>query len=88
MGFFDPFGVNSILMEFLLAVLGGVIEIILINRFKDWAMIILAGRIGGLLVTRGMTVWLPFLKGALDTLAVLVLAAIGIAVQGGLSDKR
>ena len=50
-------------------------------------MIILAGLIGGLLVTRGLTVWLPFLQGAFGTLLVIVLAGLGIAYQGGLSAK-
>jgi hypothetical protein len=57
-------------------------------RFKDWAMIILSGLIGGLLVTRGLTIWLPFLQGALGTLLVIVLTGVGIGLQGGLSGGR
>ena len=69
-------------------VVGGVIGLILVTRFKDWAMIILAGLVGGLLVTRGLSSWLPFLQGALGTLLVIVLAGVGIALQGGLSGGR
>jgi hypothetical protein len=62
--------------------------LILVRRFKDWAMIILAGLIGGLLVTRGLSIWLLFLEGVLGTLLVIVLAGGGIAYQGGLFGKR
>ena len=61
----------------------GVIGFILTNRFKDWAVLILAGLIGGLLVTRGLAVWLPFLSGAVGTLLTLALAGLGVAYQGG-----
>jgi hypothetical protein len=85
LGFLDLFNINTSLLDWLLAVLGGVIGLLLVSRFKDWAMIILAGVIGGLLVTRGLTVWMPFLQGVFGTLLVIVLAGIGIAYQGGLS---
>jgi len=88
MGFFDLFHLDSILVELLLAVVGGVAGIGLITRFKDWAMIILAGLVGGLLITHGLSIWLPFLEGALGTLLVLVLMGVGIALQGGLPGKR
>ncbi len=44
------FSINSVLLDLLLAVVGGVIGAMLVMRFEDWAMIILAGLIGGLLV--------------------------------------
>lgn len=87
LGFLDLFNINSGLLDWLFAVLGGVIGLIMVRRFKNWAMIILAGLIGGLLVTRGLTVWMPFLSGALGTLLVIVLAGGGIAYQGMLSGK-
>ena len=68
---------------FRIAVVGGVVGLIMVRRYKDWAMIVLAGLIGGLLVTRGLTIWLPFLQGAFGTLLVIVLAGGGIAFQGG-----
>jgi hypothetical protein len=88
MGFYDLFQITSISVELFLAVVGGIIGIVLIMRFKDWAMIILAGLIGGLLVTRGLAIWIPFLQGAVGTLFVLVLMVVGIAYQGGFSGKR
>ena len=88
LGFLDLFHINFGLLDWLLAILGGVVGMIMVRRFKDWAMIILAGLIGGLLVTRGLTIWLPFLSGALGTLFVLVLAGGSIAFQGGFFGKR
>ncbi|MCJ7512925.1 MAG: hypothetical protein MUO23_08140 [Anaerolineales bacterium] len=87
LGFLDLFHVDSGMLDWLLAVVGGVIGLMMVRRYKDWAMIILAGLIGGLLVTRGLTVWLPFLEGAIGTLLVLVLAGGSIAFQGGLFGK-
>jgi hypothetical protein len=88
LGFFDHFQVQSAGLEILLALVGGVLGIALIMRFKDWGMIILAGLIGGLLVTRGLAIWLPFLQGALGTLLVLVLMGIAIAYQGRSAGKH
>jgi hypothetical protein len=87
-GFLDLFSLNSVLLDLFLVVVGGVIGWVLVTRFKDWAMIILAGLVGGLLVTRGLSSWLPFLQGALGTLLVIVLAGVGIALQGGLTGGR
>jgi hypothetical protein len=86
--FLDLFNIDTGLLDWLLAVIGGVIGIILVRRFQDWAMIILAGLVGGLLVVRGLTVWLPFLEGALGTLLVLVLAGGAIVYQGGFLSGR
>jgi hypothetical protein len=88
LGFLDLFGTTTGLIDWVLALLGGVIGVILVQRFKDWAMIILAGLIGGLLVTRGLTNWLPFLQGATGTLLVLVLAGVSIVYQGGFLNRR
>ena len=88
LGFLDLFQIDSTLLVVVFAVLGGIIGLIMVQRFKDWAMIILAGLIGGLLVTRGLTDWLPFLEGPIGTVLVLVLAGVGIAYQGGLSGSR
>jgi hypothetical protein len=88
LGFLDLFGTAAGLLDWLLALLGGVIGVILVNRFKDWAMIILAGLIGGLLVTRGLTNWFQVLQGAMGTLLVLVLAGASIVYQGGFLNRR
>ncbi len=88
MNFLDLFGTASGFIYWLLALIGGVIGVLLIQRFKDWGMIILAGLIGGLLVMRGLTVWFPFLEGTIGTLLVLLLAAGSIIYQGGFLNKR
>jgi hypothetical protein len=85
LGILDLFQLNYGFVDWLLALMGGVIGLLVVMRFKDMAMLILAGLIGGLLVTRGLTTWLPILEGALGSLVVLVLAGIGIVHQGGLS---
>ncbi len=87
LGFLDLFRLNFGLLDWLLAVVGGVVGLIMVRQYKDWAMIILAGLIGGLLVTHGLTIWLPFLEGALGTLLVIVLAGGSIVFQGGLFGK-
>lgn len=81
LGFLDLFGVNTGLLDWVLAVVGGVIGVILVGRFKVWASIILAGLIGGLLVTRGLSSWLPILQGTFGSLLVLVLAGVSILYQ-------
>ncbi len=86
-GFLHLFNIDSGLLNWVLAIVGGVVGMILVQRFKDMAMIVLAGLIGGLLVTRGLTEWLPFLQGALGTLLVIVLAGAGIAYQGGFVSR-
>ena len=81
LGFLDLFGIDAGLIDWILAIVGGVIGVILVSRFKDWAMIILSGLIGGLLVTRGLANWLPLLEGTFGTLLVLVLAVASILYQ-------
>lgn len=88
LSFLDLFNVSFGLLDWLLALVGGVIGLVLIRRYKDWGMIILSGLIGALLVTRGLTVWLPSLQGALGTLIVIVLAGGSIGYQGGLIGGR
>jgi len=88
LGFLDLFGTVSGLLDWILALIGGVIGVILVQRFKDWGMIILAGLIGGLLVTRGLSVWFPSIQDSIRSLLVLVLAAASIVYQGGFLNKR
>jgi hypothetical protein len=88
LGFLDLLHINNGWLDWLLAIVGGVVGLITIRSFKEWAMIVLAGLVGGLLVTRGLTVWLPILEGGLGTLLVLVLAAGAIVYQGGLLTGR
>ena len=87
LAFFNLFNIGSTLLVWLLAVVGGVVGLIMVRRYNDWALIIFAGLIGGLLVTRGLTVWFESLQGVLGTLLVLVLAGGSIAWQGGFLSK-
>ena len=66
---------------------GGGIGLILVRRYKKWAMIVPAELIGGLIVTRGLTVWLPVLQGALGTLLVLVLARAPSCIRADFSTR-
>jgi hypothetical protein len=84
MGFVDLFQIDSTVLGWVFAIMGGVIGLMMVQRFADLALIILAGLVGGLLVTRGLTEWLPFLEGFVATVLVIVLAGAGIAYQGGL----
>lgn len=79
----DLFHIDTGLLDWILAVVGGVIGVILVQRFKDMAMVILSSLVGALLVTRGLSAWLPFLEGAFGTLLIIVLVAVGIVYQGG-----
>ena len=53
LGFLELFTLQLGLLGWFLVAAGGVAGFILVQRFKDWAVLILAGLIGGLLVTRG-----------------------------------
>jgi hypothetical protein len=89
LAFLDLFHIGSGLLDWILAIVGGVVGFIMVRRYNEWAMIILAGLIGGLLVTRGLSEWLPFLKDSLvGTLLVVVLAGGSIAYEGGFLGKR
>jgi hypothetical protein len=86
-GFFELFGIDSILANMILLVIGGVIGLILVQRFKDWAMILLAGFIGALLITHGLIQWFPGLVGFPASLLTLVLAGAGIVYQSKFTSK-
>jgi hypothetical protein len=87
LAFLDLFGIDAGWLRWLLAAGGGVAGFILIRRFRkgprDWGMLILAGLVGALLVTRGLTQLLPSLQDSISTLIVIVLAGGSIAYQGG-----
>jgi len=91
LSFLNIFNIDLGLMNWLLAVLGGVVGLIAIRRSrkasKDWGLIILAGLVGGLLVTRGITVLFPSIQGTISALIAIVLAGGGIVYQGGFLSK-
>ena len=88
LGFLDLFNINTGLLDWILAVIGGVVGLMLVRRNKEMAQIILAGLVGGLLITRGLSSWLPIFDGLLGTLLVIVLAGGSIAFQGGFLARR
>lgn len=92
LGFIGLFQESPGMWGWLLAVVGGVVGFILMRRArkgsKDRGIIILAALIGALLITRGLTIWLPALQGAVGTLLVIVLAGGSIAFQGGYLGRR
>jgi hypothetical protein len=65
-----------------------VIGAMLVTRFKDWAVIVLAAVVGALLSVRGLQLLLPAIQGTLATLIVLVLAGGGIAYHRGFIGGR
>ena len=78
----------GLLVELLLALVGGVVGFIVIRRFGDWGLIVLSVIIGALLITRGLTIWMPSMEGMLGTLIAVVLAALGFIYQGGFLSGR
>ena len=93
LAFLDLFRIDLGLMNWLLAVVGGVIGLMLMRRSRkstrDWGMIILASLIGALLVTRGLTQLLPVLQGTtIAALVTAVLGGVGVAYQGELFAGR
>jgi hypothetical protein len=76
------FGVGSGLVNLLFVIGGGLIGAVLVRRFKRWALVILAGVVGALLVVWGLQLVFPTLTGPFATLITLVLAGGGIAYQG------
>jgi hypothetical protein len=88
LAFLGLFNMGSGLLDVILALAGGTVGLILIRRYKEWGMIILAALIGALLVTRGLTYLLPSLQGAVGTLLVIVLAGGSFIYQGGFLKGR
>jgi hypothetical protein len=84
----DLFGLNFGLVDWVLALVGGVIGAIVVGRFKSWAVIVIAAVVGALLTVRGLQLLLPSLQGTVATLIALVLAGGGIAYQGGWIGER
>ena len=85
LAFLDLFNINTGLLDWVLVVAGAAAGLMLVRRFKDLALIVLAGLVGALLITRGLTVWFPTLEGVLGTLLVIVLAGGGHRLSGRLS---
>jgi hypothetical protein len=84
----DLFSLDWGFTNWLLALVGAVIGVALMARFKDWAVIILAVLVGTFLCMRGLQMLFPSLDDVFASLIGLVLAGLGIAYQGGLFGKK
>ncbi len=88
MGVLQLFNLNWGILEGILALVGAAVGGYSILRFKDWAIYILAGVVGALLVVRGLQYFFPTFEGIWPLLVGLVLAGVGIAFQGGYLGMR
>jgi len=75
-------------MDWILALVGAVIGVIVVERFKEWAFIALAALVGALLTVRGLQMLAPFMQGFVGTLLGLVLAGVSFAYHGGFLGGR
>lgn len=87
------FNVDQGLLNWLLAVIGGVVGLMVIRRSRrgsrDWGMIILADLVGALLILRGLVLLFDLQRNTtLYTLLLLGLLAVGFIFQGGYLDRR
>jgi len=71
------------LPDWLLALVGAVIGLVLVGRFKDLAVVIIASLVGAMLTMRGLQLLIPSFQGPLASLLALVLAGGGFAYQMG-----
>lgn len=69
--------------DWILALVGGVIGMVLMGRFKTWGIMIVAALVGALLTMRGLQLLIPSFQGPFATLVALVLAGGGFAYQVG-----
>jgi len=79
----DLFGLEWGITNWILALVGAVLGMVLTSRFKKWMLIVLAGIVGALLCVRGLQIAWPSLDGLVASLVGLALAGASIAYQGG-----
>lgn len=84
----DLLGLDFGVIDWILALVGAVIGVILIQRYKEWAFIALAALVGALLTVRGLQMFVPLVQGFLGTLLAFVLAGVSFAYHGGLFKGR
>jgi hypothetical protein len=77
----DAVGIDLGLWAFVAAVFGGLIAVMLANRFFDWAVLVLAGLVGAALMMRGLQLLMPSLVGPIGLLVGIALAVLGIIYQ-------
>ena len=78
---FDALSLQSNWLSFLLALAGALIGLVLVNRFADWAILILAALTGALLVVRGLEIFLPSMASSIALLIGVALLVLGILFQ-------
>jgi len=72
-------GASSGFMDWIIAVVAGVVVALLFSRFLGWSLIIFASLLGSMLIVRGAMAAFPdMLTGPIGTAAVLALTAGGI----------
>lgn len=75
----DMLGTSTGTMDWLLAVIAGVVVALLFSRFLGWSLIIFASLLGSMLIVRGAMAAFPdMLSGPIGTAAVIALTAGGI----------
>jgi hypothetical protein len=79
----DLLGGSFGLLDWLLSLVAAVVVAVLARRFSSWALIVLAGLVGALLVVRGVQLWFPSFQGLIATVSALALAGGSIGYQGG-----
>ncbi len=92
LGLLNLFRIDQGLLNWVLALVGGVVGLILIRRARrgsrDWGMIILADLVGALLIVRGLGLLIPAMQNTMwSTLALLALLVVGFVFQGGYLDR-
>jgi hypothetical protein len=78
---FGALGIQSSFLTFLIAAVGGLVGLVLVNRFVDWGILILAALVGALLVVRGFQIFLPSINSTVAMLIGLVLFVLGFWFQ-------
>ena len=79
LGFLDALGLSLGFWDWIIALAAAAVAGVLSRRYSDWAVLLLASLIGSLLLVRGLTLaLLPSLEGALGTVIVLALTALGV----------
>jgi len=77
--FMNLLGMSVSFWSWILALLGGAIGAVLLNRFIDWGLIIFASLIGSMLMVRGVAeAFQSTMSGSLQSLLVLVMTGLGI----------
>lgn len=93
MALLNLLNIDQGLLNWLLALVGGVIGLMLIRRSRrgsnDWGMVILADLVGALLILRGLVLLFNLQRDTLlYTLILVGLLAVGFIFQGGFLNRR